>query len=377
MSHFVIACGGTGGHLSPGISLAESLIALGHETTLIVSRKNIDARLLQKYPHLRFETAPGTGLSYTPAGFFRFLLSQIQAVIFAAGFVLRRKPDVYISFGGFLTLGMALVCRLTGVPVVLHEANRVPGRAVRMLSGIATRVYLPPGVKIGGLPPMALRHAGFPVRKEIVPVPRRAARLALGMPESGPMVLVLGGSQGASALNNWTDLALDRLGLEGVSVLCVTGPGKSEARSDERRSRDGRRVVFRHIPFCDRMADALSAADIVVSRAGAGSIAEFMACATPAILVPYPHAADNHQEENARFFELQGGGYSIRESGINRLTDEVVALLANERLQQGFRANLTRMAGDHDWHVMVDELVQLAREQTGRSGTARAGESAA
>ncbi len=374
MSHFVIACGGTGGHLSPGISLAESLIELGHEATLIVSRKNIDARLLQKYPHLRFETAPGTGLSYTPAGFFRFVVSQIRAVFFSAGFVMRRKPDVYVSFGGFLTLGMALVCRGTGIPVVLHEANRVPGRAVRLLSGMATRVYLPPGVKIGGLPPMALRHAGFPVRKEIVPVPRRAARLALGMPEDGNMLLVLGGSQGASALNAWTDSVLDRFARAGVSVLCVTGPGKSEGRSDERRSADGRRTVFKHIPFCDRMAEALSAADVVVSRAGAGSIAEFTACATPAILVPYPHAADDHQEENARFFELQGGGYIIRESAVDRLTDEVLALLGNERLMASFRSNLTRMAGDHDWHVMVDELIQLARERSGRSGSVRAGE---
>ena len=377
MSHFVIACGGTGGHLSPGISLAESLIAIGHEVTLIVSRKNIDARLLEKYPHLRFETAPGVGMSRSPVGFLKFLFSQLQAVLFAIGFVRRRQPDVYVSFGGFLTFGMAVVCRFIGVPVVLHEANRVPGRAVRLLSGIASRVYLPPGVKIGGLPPMALRHAGFPVRKEIIPVDRAAARAVLGMPETGRMVLVLGGSQGASTLNDWADRSLDKLAAAGVSLLCVTGPGKAEGRLDERRTADGRRVVFKYIPFCDRMADALSAADIVVSRAGAGSIAEFTACATPAILVPYPFAADNHQEENARFFELQGGGFCLPDDRLDRLTDEVLSTLENERLLAQFRENLGRMAQDHDWRVMVEELIALARDHSRQMLGTRSGDSVA
>lgn len=377
MSRFVIACGGTGGHLSPGVSLAESLIALGHEVVLIVSRKTIDARLLEKYPHLRFETAPGVGLGGSPLGVFRFVFSQLHALVFAAGFVRRYRPDVYVSFGGFLTFGMAVVCRLVGVPVALHEANRVPGRAVRLLSGLAARVYLPPGVKIGGLPPAALRHAGFPVRNEIVPLDRTSSRAALGMPATGRMVLVLGGSQGAATLNDWADRSLEKLAAAGVSLLCVTGPGKSEGRMDERRLPDGRRVVFRFIPFCDRMAEALSAADLVVSRAGAGSIAEFTACRTPAILVPYPFAADNHQEENARFFELQGGGFRLPESAAERLSDETLALLGNEPLLARFRQNLSRMAPEQDRRAMVEELVELARERSGVGASSRAGESAA
>lgn len=364
MSLFIIACGGTGGHLSPGISLAETLIERGHKVTLLVSRKSIDARLLEKYPDLNFERAPGAGFSRSPLGFLKFVVSQIHAVIFAGFFVLRRRPDVYLSFGGFLTFGMAVVCRLCGIPIVLHEANRVPGRAVRLLSGIATRVYLPPSVKIGGLPPMAVRHAGFPVRKEIKTVPRAEARANVRMPAEGRLLLILGGSQGAGPLNAWVEASLDEFTAAGVSVLCVTGPGKGDGRVEDRVSPSGAKVVFRFIPFCDRMADALSAADLVVSRAGAGSIAEFTACSLPAILIPYPFAADNHQDENARFFEFQGGGFVVPNERIGSLTAEVLRVIGDDDLLGRFRSNLAVMNATHDWHAMTGDLIELAETHT-------------
>ena len=365
MSLFVIACGGTGGHLSPGISLAETLIAKGHRVTLLVSRKSIDAKLLEKYPDLDFERAPGVGFSRSPLGFLKFVFSQLHAVIYAASFIARKRPAVFVSFGGFLTFGMAVACRVVGIPVVLHEANRVPGRAVRLLSGVASRVYLPPGVKIGGLPPMAVRHAGFPVRKEIRRVPRQASRDAMGMPRDGRLLLILGGSQGAGPLNRWVEEAADRLAAAGVSVLCVTGPGKGDGSTDDRVSAAGAKVRMRFIPFCATMDEALSASDLVVSRAGAGSIAEFTACAVPAVLVPYPYAADNHQDENARFFELQGGGYVVQQTDLGRLTDEVLRVITDDQLLALFRSNLERMYGDHDWRMMTGELIALAKQNGG------------
>ena len=114
MSRFVIACGGTGGHLAPGICLAEELQARGQECLLIVSRKEIYARLLEKYPHLEFQRAPGTGLSWRPVPLLRFCWSQLQAVGFAWRLTRQWRPDVYVSFGGFLTLGLAVVCREIG-----------------------------------------------------------------------------------------------------------------------------------------------------------------------------------------------------------------------------------------------------------------------
>ncbi|MDR2862747.1 MAG: UDP-N-acetylglucosamine--N-acetylmuramyl-(pentapeptide) pyrophosphoryl-undecaprenol N-acetylglucosamine transferase [Puniceicoccales bacterium] len=356
MSLIIIACGGTGGHLSPGIALAEKLLESGQECLLVVSRKKIDARLLEKYPHLQFLRAPGTGWSANLAGRLRFLASQTWAVLFAAGLVLRRRPAVLVSFGGFLTLGLALVCRLAGVPVVLHEANRVPGKAVRMLGKIATRVWLPPGVALGGVAAGKQRSAGFPVRKEFALLERAEARRALEFPETGNLVLVLGGSQGAAPLNAWVTANAQNLSGAGIHVLCVTGPEKAAA---EPPCGNGTGVV-RFVPFCDRMPEALSAADLVVSRSGAGSIAEFMACALPSVLVPYPFAADNHQEANARFLETLGGGTVLSQKDIGTLSEVVGHLLSDTSKLAQMRENLRAARDKCAWQPMVTDILRLA-----------------
>ncbi|MDR2982428.1 MAG: UDP-N-acetylglucosamine--N-acetylmuramyl-(pentapeptide) pyrophosphoryl-undecaprenol N-acetylglucosamine transferase [Puniceicoccales bacterium] len=359
MSLFFIACGGTGGHLSPGISLAESLQVQGHECILIVSRKSIDGRLLEKYPHLRFRRAPGPGLAWNPVGLARFVVSQTQALFFAAKLLVQRRPAAFVSFGGFLTLGMAVVCKLAGVPVILHEANRIPGKAVRLLGRIANRVWLPPGVVIRGLSPVQIRHAAFPVRKEIQRLPKAEARQALGMPVDGKLLLVLGGSQGAAPLNKWVKESFEKLASSGINVLCVTGPDKAGFEPIYLNDAGGvsRCAVF--IPFCAQMSEALSAADLIVSRAGAGSIAEITACELPAILVPFPFAADRHQDENARFFEQQGGGVVIKQSQLGQLADEVTNVLNDEWLLERFCENLRRMRSEFDWHAMVVDLLDM------------------
>lgn len=129
MSRFLISCGGTGGHLAPGIALAEELQRRGHEVRLLISRKQVDARLAEKYPQLVFEPVASAGLEGGLLGVARFGLGQLRAL--AAGWrrVRRERPAAVIGFGGFTSVGPAVAGWLQGVPVVLHEANRVPGRA--------------------------------------------------------------------------------------------------------------------------------------------------------------------------------------------------------------------------------------------------------
>ena len=136
---FIIACGGTGGHLSPGIALAERLTEKGFHCTLLVSKKKIDTRLAGKYASLEFMHAPGCAFSLSPKGFAKFLLGLTQSIIFGFSLFLRRRPAAFVSFGGFLTVGLAIASRLLFIPVVLHEANRVPGKAVRWMSRIPLR----------------------------------------------------------------------------------------------------------------------------------------------------------------------------------------------------------------------------------------------
>ena len=365
MSRFLISCGGTGGHLSPGISLAEGLVARGHEVTLLISKKKVDARLIEKYPDLRFERMPGTGFSWNPVRMARFVASQVAALRFCLAMVRAERPAVIVGFGGFTCAPAALAGRMHGIPVALHEANRVPGLAIRFLGRLAERLYVPLGIRVPGVRPTVTRYAGLPVRREIVRTSATAAREALGLDQEQKVLVILGGSQGASALNSWARSKLEALALESIQVYCVTGLGKGAPETVTLRSKTGDPVRSFFVPFCDRVAELLSAADLVVSRAGAGTLAELIRCEVPAILVPYPHAASDHQRANASFFERQGGGLVVEEVTLGDLFDEVAELAGNDWLLRQFRANLKRMDRANSLELMLADLEEMARSGHG------------
>jgi UDP-N-acetylglucosamine--N-acetylmuramyl-(pentapeptide) pyrophosphoryl-undecaprenol N-acetylglucosamine transferase len=201
---------------------------------------------------------------------------------------------------------------------------------------------------------------GLPVRKEIVRESREVARQSFGLDPKFNVLAVLGGSQGAASLNDWASQKAEALALEGIQLYCVTGLGKREAEVREFRTRNGEAIKAFFTPFCDRMGSLLSAADLVVSRAGAGTLAELVRCATPAILIPYPFAADNHQWANARFFERQGGGVVIAQEHMGNLLGEIRDTIFNDWLLRKFRANLERMDRANSLGDMLDDLEQLA-----------------
>jgi UDP-N-acetylglucosamine--N-acetylmuramyl-(pentapeptide) pyrophosphoryl-undecaprenol N-acetylglucosamine transferase len=368
MSGFIISCGGTGGHLSPGISLAEGLQARGHRTCLLISEKKVDARLSGKYPELRFERMPGRGFSWHPWRLLRCVLSQTLAFWFCCRLIRRFRPDLVIGFGGFTSAPLVVAAALAGVPAVLHEANRVPGLAIRTLGRLARRVYLPPGVRPAGIRASATRHVGLPVRKEIVRHSPTAARHALGLDPNQRLLVVLGGSQGAAALNEWARRELHRLAGEGIQVYVVTGLGKGHEGVEELRSRAGEPVRSVFTPFCDRMAELMSAADLVVTRAGAGTLAELIRCETPAILVPYPQAADDHQRANADYFERQGGGIVVAQEQIGQLHAEVLDIIFNDWLLRKFRGNLQRMDRANPLDLMLGDLAEITGTEPPRRG---------
>ena len=180
MSRFIISCGGTGGHLSPGISLAEGLRARGHETTLLISQKKVDARLSEKYPQLRFERMPGSGFALHPWKLAKCIVSQAQAFWFCLRLIRRSRPDMVVGFGGFTSAPVVVAAWFAGVPSALHESNRVPGLAIRTLGRLAHRVYLPPGIRLGSIRASATRHVGLPVRREIFRHAQSVARAGAG-----------------------------------------------------------------------------------------------------------------------------------------------------------------------------------------------------
>ncbi|ACB75917.1 UDP-N-acetylglucosamine--N-acetylmuramyl-(pentapeptide) pyrophosphoryl-undecaprenol N-acetylglucosamine transferase [Opitutus terrae] len=374
MSTFLISCGGTGGHLSPGIALAEGLQARGHSVRLLISHKKVDARLIAKYPRLDFTRVPGTGFSLHPVRLARFIGTQSRGLWFCRGLVRAARPAGVVAFGGFTSAGVVLAARWRGVPVALHEANRVPGRAIRVLSRFANRVYLPPGVRLASAPPGAVRPMGLPVRQEIRRVSQTDARARFGFAVGQKLLVVFGGSQGATVLNDWVRREMPALAAEGVQVCCVTGLGKGSDETVELRTHAGQPVRIQFLTFCDCVPELLSAADLVLSRAGAGTIAELVRCETPAILVPFPQAADDHQRANAAFFERQGGGVVVEQTMMHSVRAEVLDVIFDEELLRKFRGNLQRMDRANSLELMLNDLEEMTRTHgaSGSPGTATA-----
>jgi len=359
MSTYLISCGGTGGHLSPGIALAEGLAARGHQAVLLISHKRVDARLVEKYPHLRFERIPGSPFTLKPAGLVSFVVSQTKGFFFSLKLVRSLRPVGIVGFGGFTTAAIIVAAKLRGVPVALHEANRVPGRAIRLLGRLARRVYLPPAVTIPSVREDKVRHVGLPVRKEIVRQSQAEARLRLGLEPKQKVLAIFGGSQGATVLNDWARRELPLLAAGGVQLYCVTGLGKGAAEVMTLKSQDGVPVKAVFVPFCDQVADLLSASDLVLARAGAGSIAELIRCGTPSVVVPYPHAADNHQQANAAYFAREGGGVVVDQTDLLGLSREVIGLIFNGARLQEIRRNLERMNSSDPLELILADLESL------------------
>jgi len=365
MSTFVITCGGTGGHLTPGIALARKLSAKGHKCHLIISQKKVDARLIEKYPDLDFVPVPGVGFSLKPWRLVCCLFNQLKLFVFAWRYLRRLKPDLIIGFGGFVTVGMVLAGSSNGYRIVLHEANRKMGKAILLLSGFASRIYLPEGITLKGIPPQTVRHFGYPVREEIVRMPKEEARKRLGIDPYARVVLVLGGSQGADRLTQWVVDNFKTLGKEGISFFCLTGLRQDTPEKMEVKTSSGGIACAHFVPFSDNMAAVLSSADLVVSRAGAGSIAELTRCCVPSILVPYPYAANHHQEANALFLEQQGGAIVVKEANLDTLNNEVRDMIFNDWLLGRFRENLERLDSFNSLKLMVKDLQRLAKREDG------------
>ena len=361
MSNFLISCGGTGGHLAPGIAVGEALIKRGHSVTFIISEKAIDSRLVKKYSNFKFEKTPGCGFSLNPAKLAKFILTQIRAAKICRRLIREQNTDLAMAFGGFNSMGLALAAIIAGKPLVMHEANRRAGKAVRLLGKFARRVYLPFGVRISKRQSAKIKHAGYPIREEIKKLDEKSSKEFFGFSPKANVILVCGGSQGASALNDWALRNFQKLAREGFDMLCITGPGKLPPQPAKCADKGGIEREFKALEFCEDMARAMSCASFVVARAGAGSIAEFARCKLIPILVPYPFSADGHQLENARFVEKSAAGICVLQKDIESIAGEIIELATNADLRKKMRANLELIDRVNSMDKLIGDIERLAQ----------------
>jgi UDP-N-acetylglucosamine--N-acetylmuramyl-(pentapeptide) pyrophosphoryl-undecaprenol N-acetylglucosamine transferase len=356
MAKVLIVCGGTGGHLTPGIAIAEELLQRGHECLLVVSRKKVDARLIQNYPNLQFVEAPGAPFAWRPVVLAKFLWVQLAAFLFALKLLSKHKPDLILGFGGFVTAGIALPGYLKGIPFALHEANRVVGRSNRFLSRFADRVFLPEAVELSSVKSDKIQFAGLPLRREFASMTQEVARESLGIQPADKLLVVFGGSQGANALNQWALKSVAPLAELGISIYCLTGMRQELPSEVKTETKNHGNMSSWFVPFSDSMPAVLSAADAVISRAGAGSIGEIVRCRVPAILIPYPFARDDHQTANAHYVVARDAAQIVEETQLASLFDTVKELIFDEDRMSRMRNNQARLDRPEEARILADSL---------------------
>ena len=342
----LVAGGGTAGHLQPALAIAEALVDAGHERSSIEfvgSDRGQDRSMLEGrgFPSTLL---PGRGIirSLEP-GALRANAGAVAGLVVAGirgfGVVLRSKPSVVVSVGGYASLPASVAAVLVGVPLVLVNVDAVPGAANRLLGRFAAAS----AVGWAGTPLPRAVVTGTPVRTEIgavrrLPADRQAARRQLGLPAERTTVVVFGGSLGARRINQsvgdladgWKDRS-DRSIYHIVGRRDWAGGDPDPSAPEEAASRAGGPVGLAvvRVPYEDRMAVAYAAADIVVCRAGAMTVAELAAAGIPAVLVPLPGAPGDHQTANARVLADAGAAVLLPDTEctgavLGRILDDVL-----------------------------------------------------
>ena len=324
----LVMAGGTGGHIFPGLAVAEELRARGWRVHWLGTPGSMESRLV-----------PPRGFAFEPIDFsgvrgkgpvtLALLPMRLLRAFWQSLAVLRRvRPDVVIGLGGYVTFPGGMMATLLGKPLVLHEQNSVAGLVNKVLAGVADRVFTAfPGVWAKA------RWVGNPLREPFLRQPDPAVRFA---GRSGPLkVLVVGGSLGAKALN---DIVPRAVGLIPAALRPHVTHQSGAAQIDALRANyEAAGVQATLTPFIDDTATAFAEADLVICRAGASTVTEIAAVGAAALFVPFPHAVDDHQTANARFLVQAGGGWLVQQ---RNLTPEGLA----EMLQNTERPALMQRA---------------------------------
>ncbi len=323
-----IACGGTGGHLFPGVAVGEQLLLRGCDVTLLVSPKEVDQQAVTSARGMGVATLPAVGM--TRGKFLNFVAGFWKSYRAAKSLFRERTPQAVLAMGGFTSAPPVLAGRACGAATFLHESNTIPGKANRWLAHFVDQAFV--GFPTAGA---RLRHknilcTGTPVRPQFQLGEPASCRMALGLAPEHPVVLVMGGSQGASGINDLVLQALPALLKVSPQLQFIHLTGANDvAKVQAGYAAQHAKAVVR--PFLSEMELALGAADVAVSRAGASSLAEIAAMRLPSVLIPYPIAADDHQRHNANAFVETGAALLLEQPGAtgDALAAQLLGLLTN------------------------------------------------
>jgi len=362
----IIAGGGTGGHLFPGIAVAEEFLTRdpANRVLFVGTERGIEARAVPAagYP---LELISAAGIRGKGG------LSQVKgAMMMLYGYAQSRKvlkaflPDLVLGVGGYASLPMVLATKGMRVPAFIHEQNAIPGLTNRLLARVADRVFITLEESAKFFPPQKTLLTGNPLRRQIL---AQASKTAGEEQRTGGRgrfrLLVFGGSQGAHAINMamlgalpFLERVADRL-----EICHQTGPkdGDEVAEAYRRHGFDGSAT-----PFIDDMATAYQKADLVICRAGATTIAEVTACGKACIFIPFPHAVDDHQRRNAEALLKKQAGFMLleRELSGEKLAGMIIEMLGDPDMVQRTGRLAFSLARLDAARIIVDEMMKTKKE---------------
>jgi UDP-N-acetylglucosamine--N-acetylmuramyl-(pentapeptide) pyrophosphoryl-undecaprenol N-acetylglucosamine transferase len=382
----IVTGGGTGGHLYPAISIAQALReGYGADVHFVGSRDGLEAQIIPRegFP---FHALPSRKLSRG-----RKLASASALVVLGWGalravMLLRElRPDVVVGTGGYVSAGVVLAACVLRIPSLIHEQNAVAGRTNRLLGRFCRRVAITFEESAACFPGDRSTCTGLPIRPEFATANPDPARRLFGLDPVRPTLLVVGGSGGARRLNEIVTQALPGILERGVQVVHQLGKGNvgewaSGRVGDGATEQNGisrpvalsppRPVGYHPVAYIDDMASALAAADVVLCRAGASTLAEVTTVGVPSLLVPYPYAVDDHQTKNARVLAERGVARLLPESELSpeRLLAELDALLRDPEARNGMRQASARLSSSDAARRVADLVRDLTVSPQRRNG---------
>jgi UDP-N-acetylglucosamine--N-acetylmuramyl-(pentapeptide) pyrophosphoryl-undecaprenol N-acetylglucosamine transferase len=358
-----IACGGTGGHLFPGLAVAEQLQKRGCAVALLISSKDVDQQAVKSARGMEVFTLPAVALQNR--NYFSFARSFWQSWRATKKIFQARPPQAVLAMGGFTSAPPVLAGNAFGAKTFLHESNTIPGRANRFLARFVDEAFVGFPEAAARLKACKISVTGTPVRSQFQPRDAAECRIALGLEPNLPTILVVGGSQGASGLNEMILSALPLLVEENWQWLHLTGANDFEKVKAAYAAKKLKSVVKL---FLAEMDLALGAATACVSRSGASSLAEIAAMRLPSLLVPFPGAADNHQYFNALAFEKTGAAdfYFQKKLPDQKTKDLISNLLAGliSKLIEDTDERAKKQAALAQWHAprAAEQIAEIILE---------------
>lgn len=354
----LIAASGTGGHVFPAIATAEQLSDYQIEWLGVPDR--LETQLVgDRYP---LHTVSAAGFQSRGLGAVKVLLKLIGSIFQIRRILQQGKFDGVFTTGGYIAGPSILAARSLGLPVILHESNALPGKVTRWFAPLCSATAIGFEAATSHLPKAKTIFVGTPVRSQFRSALGNRAIPDLPVPDQVPLIVVVGGSQGAVGVNKLVRQCAPKWFEAGAWVVHITGDNDPDVKTLQHPQ-------YLVLPFYNNMAALFQRADLAISRAGAGTLTELTVTGTPAILIPYPFAAEDHQAYNAAVLAKAGAATMFRQS---ELTPEVLENAVLTLLQD--RDRLSQMAHQAESLAVIDSAertAQLVRECLSRSATLR------